>query len=100
MIEGKELRDDAAHRMSAHHRFRNIEVIEQRSSIFRKHFDRIFLEVFARFAGAAIVEKNHLVVAGKFPDLMKFPRLVVAARDAAEKKCRSFPMNFKINFTV
>ena len=100
MIDGEELSDHAAHGVPANNCLLNIEVVQQGGCIFGKHFDRISLDCFARFAGPAIIEKNDPVVTGKFPDLMEFPCLVIAPRHTAKEKGRSFAMNFEINFTV
>ena len=100
IIEGQKLRDDAAHGVAADDSLLDIQVIEQRRSVVGEHLDRIFLDRFTRLAGAAIVEDDDFVIAGEFGDLMKFPRLVVEAGDAAEQKRRAIAVNFIVDLGI
>ena len=75
-------------------------MIEQGRSVVGEHLDRIFLDRFTRLAGAAVVEDDDFVIAGKFGHLMKLPRLVVEAGDAAKQKRLSVAVNFVVNLGI
>ena len=56
MVERQELGDDAAHRMAADDRLLDLEMVQDRRGVVGEHLDRVFLNIFARLARAAIVE--------------------------------------------
>ena len=100
IVEGEQLRDDAAHGMAADDRLLDSQMIEQCRGIVGEHFDRVFLYGLARFSRAAVVEHDDSVIARKFRDLVKFPGLMIETGDAAEQKRRAIAVNFVVDLRV
>ncbi len=100
IVESQKLRDHAAHGMAADDGLFGTQMIEQRRGVVGEHFDRIFLHRFARFAGAAIVEHDDFMVAGKFRDLVELPGLVVETGDVAKQKRRAFAVDFVVDLRI
>src|SRR5689334_7737357 len=100
MVEGEQLRDHATHGMPADNRLLGIQTIEQCRGIVGEHFDGVLLYGLARFSRAAVVKHNYPMITRKFADLVKFPRLMIETRDAAEQKWWAIAVNLVVDLRV
>jgi len=100
MFDGEKLSDNAAHGVATDDRLLDVQMLEQGDRVAGKHANGIFLHRFARLAGAAVVEHDDPMIAREFRDLVKLPRLMIEAGDAAKQKWRSVAMNFVVNLGV
>src|SRR5262245_62144254 len=84
VVQCQQLRDDAAHGVTADNRLFQIQMIENRGSVVGEHLNRIFLYCLAGLAGTSVVEDNDFVVLRKFPYLIKSPSLMIKPGDTAK----------------
>ena len=78
MIEGKKLRNPAAHGVAANNRALQTKMIENRRGIICEHLCAVFNRGFAGQARAAVIEDNDSVVRRKLRNLEKIPHRAVA----------------------
>ena len=100
IVEGKQLGDHAAHGVAADDGLLDIQMVEDRRGIIGEHFDRILLDLLARLAGAAVVEQDDFVIAGKLRHLVKLPGLMIETGDAAKKQRRAVAVGFVIDLAA
>src|SRR5262245_8500802 len=97
MIEGKKLRDSAAHRVPTDNRAVETKIIENHCRIIGKYIRAVFRRRFAGQARAAIIKRYDAMVAGELWRLIEIPNRAVASGLAQKQKRRPLAGHFVIN---